>query len=113
MEIYNYLKAETNDVINYIKENNIDPATVDPDWLNDLLYDEDSVTGNGSGSYTFNTLQAEQNLIGNWDLLRECTGDDPDFNLLQERPEAADVIIRCVGLGCAIDQALKILDKKN
>lgn len=65
MEIYNYLKAETDDVIVYIKDNDIDPKTVDPDSLNDLLYDEDSVTGNGSGSYTFNTVQAEQNLVGN------------------------------------------------
>lgn len=113
MEIYNYLKAETDDVIVYIKDNDIDPKTVDPDSLNDLLYDEDSVTGNGSGSYTFNTVQAEQNLVGNWDLLKACTGNDPDFNLLKEGPEAADVIIRCVGLGCAIDEALKKLNKKN
>lgn len=111
MEIYNYLEAETDDVIEYIKENDIDPATVDPDWLNDLLYDEDCITGNGSGSYTFNTVQAEQNLVGNWDLLRACTGYDPDFDLLKEGPEAADVIIRCVGLGCAIDEALKILNE--
>lgn len=113
MEIYDYLKAETDDVIEYIKENDIDPSTVDPDSLNDLLYDEDSVTGNGSGSYTFNTVQAEQNLVGNWDLLKACTGNDPDFNLLKEGPEAADVIIRCVGLGCAIDEALRKLNKKN
>lgn len=111
MEIYNYLKAETDDVIVYIKDNDIDPKTVDPDSLNDLLYDEDSVTGNGSGSYTFNMLQAEQNLVGNWDLLRACTRYDPDFDLLKEGPEAADVIIRCVGLGCAIDEALKILNE--
>ncbi len=37
-----------------------------------MLFNEDSITGNGSSSYTFNTYKAECNLVGNWSLLKEA-----------------------------------------
>ena len=68
MKNYNYFEAVKEDVKNYI-ENEIDLQETllecgDIDSLIEKLYDdlwiEDSVTGNGSGSYTFNTYEAEE-----------------------------------------------------
>ncbi|MCC4421086.1 hypothetical protein [Limosilactobacillus reuteri] len=109
MEIYNYLQAVTSDVIDYIKENDIDPMNVNITDLTDILYTEDSVTGNGSGSYTFNRLQAERYLVGNWDLLVACRDFDKTFNPLLEGPEEADVAIRCHILSDAVKNAINIL----
>lgn len=110
MKTYNYLNNEVDDIINFIRENNIDIYSIDLDQLIDRLFIEDSVTGNGSGSYTFSTLKAEQNLVGNWDLLRDYVINvDPTFDLLKSGPEAADVIIRCSLLPKAVSQAFDIL----
>ena len=38
----------------------------------DAFWVDDSVTGNASGSYTFSSYEAEQNIAGNWDLLGEA-----------------------------------------
>ena len=65
MKYYNYLVNETNDVINYINEElDIDIVTKqNPDKIRNELYDrlfnEDSVTGNASGSSTMNSTTAE------------------------------------------------------
>ena len=64
MEAYNYLEAVKEDVKNYIEENGIKVTSENRDeleeQLNDDLFTCDSVTGNGSGSYTFNTWRAEE-----------------------------------------------------
>lgn len=77
MFTYNYNQAVKDDIINYINENMdfADYTTIDE--LEDALYDaelvnEDSITGNVSGSYTFNRYEAGENLIGNFDLLEEA-----------------------------------------
>ena len=73
MERYDYLEAVKEDVKNYIEENDIKVTSENRDeleeQLNDDLFCDDSVTGNASGSYTFNTWQAEENLCHNLDLL--------------------------------------------
>lgn len=74
---YNYLEAVKDDVREYIShEIELEDWRGDRDGLeeklNDDLWIEDSVTGNASGSYTFNTWQAEENLAHNWDLLEEA-----------------------------------------
>lgn len=119
MTYYEYLQNETEDVINYLKENySIQTLSAKTskdrdsfcDQLEDALYTEDSVTGNGSGSYTFNQIEAEQNLVSNWDLLKEAITElGPDFDPLAAGPEACDVLIRCYLLPEAIDLALKRL----
>lgn len=68
MERYDYHEAVYNAVVDYIREN-INFADYDTiedlaDYLNDELWIHDSVTGNASGSYTFNTWKAEENLFG-------------------------------------------------
>lgn len=60
---YNYRRALMNDIEAYIRENGCDGMNHDD--LYDLLWIEDSVTGNGSGSYTFNRCQAKEYLKGN------------------------------------------------
>lgn len=112
MEKYNYLEAVTADVLNYIAENNITVTSENRDeieqQLNDELFVCDSVTGNASGSYTFNSWQAEENICHNLDLLAEaCEGFGSDAaKLLSDGAEACDVTMRCYLLGQAISAAL-------
>ena len=111
---YNYIEAVTADVLDYINENNITVTNETRDeveqQLNDDLWACDSVTGNASGSYTFNAWQAEENICHNWDLLAEACyefGSDA-AELLRKGAEACDVAIRCYLLGQAISAALYI-----
>ena len=109
MEKYNYMEAVTNDVLEYIAQNDI---TVNSDnrkeieySLNESLWADDSVTGNASGSYTFCRRTAEEYLCHNLDLLGEACaefGCTPEY----DNPEACDVTIRCYLLGAAISAAL-------
>lgn len=115
--MYDYREAVKNDVIDYIKneaELDRDDLIYNREWLEEKLYEDlwtnDSVTGNGSGSYTFNTYEAEENLLHNWDLLVECAnefGCEPVISDGYENgPEFWDVSIRCYLLGEAISAAL-------
>lgn len=115
MTTYNYFEAVKEDVKNYI-ENEIDIAEAleiaeDVDRLKDNLYDDlfcnDSVTGNASGSYTFNTWQAEENLCHNMDLLKEALEEfGCDIDYLEKGAEACDVTIRCYLLASAISEVI-------
>ena len=90
-KIYNYKKAVTEDVIDYLSEGHIEPADAD---VEELVH-SDFVTGAGSGSYTMDKLTAECNLVGNLDLLRQSVDElAPDFDILTQGAEAADVLIR-------------------
>ena len=119
MTNYNYLEAVTSDVLDYIKEEiNLDEWKGNRDGLEEKLNDElwtvDSVTGNASGSYTFNTWEAEENLAHNWDLLAEALdgfGQD-GTDVLRQGAEAMDVTIRCYLLGQAIAEALDELEEE-
>ena len=80
------------------------------EYLNETLWTEDSVTGNASGSYTFNTWKAEENLCHNWELIEEVAsefGYEPTISASYENgPEWWDVTIRCYLLGQAIAEVL-------
>lgn len=111
MEKYDYLEAVTADVLNYIKEHNISVTTDNreevEEVLNEELFNNDSVTGNASGSYTFNAWEADENICHNIELLGEALrefGCDPDY--LLKSAEACDVTIRCYLLSQAISAAL-------
>lgn len=115
MKTYNYFEAVKEDVKNYI-ENEIDiekelSEAGDIDSLKDNLCDDlfcnDSVTGNGSGSYTFNTWQAEENLCHNMDLLQEALEEfGCGIEYLEKGAEACDVTIRCYLLSSAISEVI-------
>jgi len=82
----------------------------------DDIYDEafiaDSVTGNGSGSYTFSAYQAEENLTHAWDLLKEAMDEfEDDRNPLDIGPEVCDSIIRCYLMGRLLDDAIEEASK--
>jgi hypothetical protein len=116
MEKYNYMEAMTEDIRDYINEN-IDMSTIEDideleEQLNAELWTEDSVTGNGSGSYTFNAWKAREYVLDNVDLLREaceelCNGDATiGEKVLNGAWEYMDVTIRCYILPRAISEAL-------
>lgn len=111
MERYDYKDQETKDVLEWI-ENNIDREDYETredleDYLNDTLWVEDSVTGNGSGSYTFSSYVAEENLLHNLDLLADaCHEFGSSVDILKEGAEACDVTIRCYLLSECISAAL-------
>lgn len=113
---YDYREAVKNDVLDYIKSE-IDFADFDSleeleEHLNDTLWTVDSVTGNASGSYTFNSWQAEENICHNLDLLGEALtefGSGADY-LITNGAEAADVTIRCYLLGECIAAALEEIE---
>ena len=78
--------------------------------LNDDLWAEDSVTDNGSGSYTFDREEARNCVIGNEDLAEEmikeyCIEAEEVAKHLFDY-EWFDVSIRCYLLGDAIAKAL-------
>lgn len=112
MKNYNYMEAVTSDVKDYIEENDIQITEENRDEIEDLLRDDlwtvDSVTGNGSGSYTFNAWEAEENLCHNLDLLGEALrefGCGPEY-IMENGAEACDVTIRCYLLPQAIAAAI-------
>lgn len=115
MKTYSYPSHVKNDIKEFI-EKRLDSGTFglliqgDEDTIQDvedLMFDQDDVTGNASGSYTFNTFEAEQNLMGNWDLLREAKEElQPDVDLIEKGPEFCDVMIRCYLLDWCFNKAL-------
>ena len=118
MEKYNYFEAVKNAVLDYINENEIKVTTSNKDELadslNDDLWTNDSVTGNGSGSYFFNTWKAEEALCHNLDLLGEaCEEFGSTADLLKDGAEACDVTIRCYLLPQAISEALDELEEDD
>lgn len=123
--MYDYKEAVKEDVVDYIRENysadeireNLETSAARSDFeekLNDILWVEDSVTGNASGSYTFNTWEAEENLCHNMDLLEEaCDEFGQDLGEAVERgAEYCDVTIRCYLLCGAISDALDELESE-
>lgn len=118
MERYDYRENVKNDIKDYIRDNEIrwneDSRKEVEERLNDDLWTVDSVTGNGSGSYTFNTWEAEEYLCHNIDLLQEARaefGDERDP--LEQGAEALDVTIRCYLLGQCIGKALDELEDEG
>ena len=115
MKDYNYLEAVKEDVLRYIRDK-IDLAEFDSleeleEYLNDTLWTVDSVTGNGSGSYTFSAWQAEEYICHNLDLLAEALEEfGGSLDVLEDGAEAADVTIRCYLLGQSIAEALGELE---
>lgn len=107
MEKYDYYKNVREDIKQRLNEwldfNKINSYS-DIDEVISAVYDDffnsDSVTGNGSGSYTFNSWAAEENLCHNMDLLKEALDElGGELNDYIDSAEACDVTIRCYVLG--------------
>lgn len=113
MEQYDYREAIKDDIRTYIKDNDIKPEDYDDkddlyEQLNDDLFTEDSVTGNASGSYTFNRWEAEENLCHNMDLLAEAFQEfgEEGVDILEKGAEACDVTIRCYLLSECLSEVI-------
>ena len=119
MEKYNYLEEVTNDAKIAILENMNDWSFTDREELEEIAYDalwcDDSVTGNGSGSYTFSTGEAEEKLCHNRDELEEACNEFGQDNgeAVKQGAEYCDVTIRCYLLGQAISAALDELEEEG
>lgn len=126
MTNYNYSEAMKEDIKDYIRDNysewDIMHKLADrEEWeneLNDALFVNDSVTGNASGSYTFNRWTAQEYVIDNIDILREAL-DEFAFgaetvgeHFLNEEWETFDVIIRCHLLNQAIAETLDEIENE-
>lgn len=77
--MYDYEEAVRSDIKDYILENydrndlaDFDDEDDFKDCLIDILVDEDSITGNETGSYYCNRYKAQEALNGNMDLLRDA-----------------------------------------
>ena len=108
---YDYFRAVKDDLIQFIKDE------YDPEEYYDLedfreavdggAWIADQVTGNASGSYTFSTWQAEENLSHNWDLLEEALSEFGQTFDPEKGAEHYDVTIRCYVLGQVLDEAIE------
>lgn len=116
--MYDYEEAMKEDVKQWISEEiNLSDWTDDREGLeeklNDDLFVSDRVTGNASGSYTFNRARASEYVLDNTDLLREVIEEfDIDSatvadKFIHEDWEWFDVNIRCYMLSSVISEVLE------
>lgn len=110
-----YLDMIENDVWEWINENiDLDDYKGNRDdlekKLNDELFNEDSVTGNASGSYYCNAYKAEEDIAHHWGLLAEALEEFGSnisaTEMLDKGAEWCDVTIRCYLVGEAIRNVL-------
>ena len=125
MEKYNYLENVTANAKQAILENLNSWDFTDREELeeiaHDILWVDDSVTGNGSGSYTFNREAAKEYVTRSddgmdtlRDAVREFDCEHEAFSaFLEEDWEYFDVTIRCYLLGQAISAAIDELEEEG
>lgn len=106
---YDYFETMKEDIREYLK--NTDER--DFDVLYDDMFVDDSITGNASGSYTFSTWQAEENLTHNLDLLKKALEEFGGNygEALEKGSEYCDVTIRCYLLGQALQEVLEEIEE--
>lgn len=122
MERYDYHQAMHNDILEYLKEEytteELTEQLGDREEFYNKLHDDlwvcDSVTGNASGSYTFSTWQAEENICHNLYLLKTAVEEFGDSlgEAVYKGAEFCDVTIRCYLLGSVLYQVLDELEEK-
>ena len=114
MTLAGYRRQAKSGMKRYIRENGRQDASFED--LYDELWTADGVTGNGSGSYTFSTCEAEKNVKGIMqdsraeEMLRElgCS-----LAMYYDRgAEWLDVSVRCCLLPFCLQEVLSERDKK-
>ena len=114
MERYDYERAVREDLAEYIRDRaetngwSADDLKENRDALYDDAFVSDSVTGNASGSYTFSTWKAEENICHNSDLIQEVVEElgEPNTDKIHNA-EYWDVSIRCLMLGRVFDDVFE------
>lgn len=118
--MYDYRKAMTEDIHDFLSYEYKDVENVKDEFdsydslredIYDRLWVDDSVTGNASGSYTFNREQAKEYVNDNMSLAVEACrefGCIEQFaeKIADEEYEWIDVTIRCYLLGEILDTVL-------
>lgn len=119
MTLDDYRAQIKKDIKEYLTDEDLwptaEPGTSEYDDQYDKAYDQcwiaDSVTGNASGSYTFNTWQAAENvshLLWDEDLWLLINGDmSVKVEDIEEGPEHLDVLIRCSLLSECLNDVLR------
>lgn len=120
---YNYREAMVSDILDYIREeitlSEYSSRDDLAEYLDEQLWICDSVTGNASGSYTFNSNTARDYVLGNVDLLRYACVDfdvapaDIGKRFVDEDWEWMDVTIRCYLLRECIESAIDLLEESD
>lgn len=123
---YNYLESMKEDVKEYIindSELSIDDLIYNrselEEKLNEDLWAYDGITGNASGSYTFNSYKAKEYVLDNMDLLEKmCNEFCVDAETIGKKFlygawEWMDVSIRCYLLGQAISEVLDDIENEQ
>lgn len=110
-EVLNDIKAYIDDQGQWYVEND-----KDFDEFYDDLWTVDSVTGNGSGSYYFNSAKA-RNAVSEFiftDEFKDMCGEWclDVAKLINDGPEAIDVTIRCYTLDSVRDDAEQYWDER-
>ena len=104
--MYDYREAMADDIKNAIEDNaefwGLAEMTAEEaaELLTDKLWINDTVTGNGSGSYTFNREAAKECVLDNMELCVEafkefCAVEQFAEKIANEDWEFLDVTIRC------------------
>ena len=110
---YDYYEVLRQDINDYLKQTN----ERDFDTLYEHMFVDDSITGNASGSYTFSTWQAEENLAHNTDILMNALSEFgieySAYDLFDAGAERLDVLIRCYLLGEVLAVVLEELEKEE
>lgn len=118
--MYDYNEAIKDSIRTYLENefdwDRITEDELDTDEVKELLeeelWTEDSITGNGSGSYTFNRYKAGEYVLDNMDLVNDMVqefGVDNETvaeKFLDEDWEYFDVSIRCYLLNQCIDEVV-------
>lgn len=112
-QYYNYKEHVTDDILDYLNENYKREGKELTDDEKQELYDklriEDSVTWNASGSYTFNSEQAKENIRWNIELLVDTIEEyEIDRRKHYIDREYLDVSIRCYLLRNCLNDALEL-----
>lgn len=119
--MYDYMEAIKQDIREAIEEdyNIADYENRDEmeEKLNDELWIDDSVTGNASGSYTFNSNTAKEYVTDNMELVKDMIeefcipAEEVAERFLNEDWEYFDVSIRCHLLGSAIYEIMDEMEE--
>lgn len=106
--VENALNAIANDDYYYCSDSD---EVIDEMWL------DDSITGNGSGSFTFNTAEAEENtrdLLWDDEFASECSDLDIKWgDLISQGAESVDVTARCLALLYAANEIRDAWDARK
>ena len=105
--VYNDAKEAVAEWLDYHRQDVQDSDKIEDleSDIYDALFIDDSVTGNGSGSYWFSSWKAEIALVGNSDIYKDALEEfGGEF---EESPENQDVTIRCYLLSMQLSEILE------